>query len=67
MDFHLSPNQRELIDLARRLAVECFTPRASALDNNAEFPVEDYQDLKASGLLGPVSYTHLTLPTTPYV
>ena len=52
MDFHLSPNQRELIDLARRLAVECFTPRASALDNNAEFPVEDYQDLKASGLLG---------------
>ena len=50
MDFHLSPNQRALIDLARQLAVECFTPRASTLDAAAVFPFEDYQDLKASGL-----------------
>ena len=44
MNFHLSSNQRALIDLARQLAVECFAPRASTLDNDAVFPFEDYQD-----------------------
>jgi alkylation response protein AidB-like acyl-CoA dehydrogenase len=39
------------MDLARQLAVERFTPRAADLDRDAEFPTEDYQDLRNAGLL----------------
>ncbi len=40
------------MDLARQLAVERFALRAANLDRDAEFPREDYQDLRDAGLLG---------------
>ena len=51
MDLRPSPRQQESMDLARQLAVERFTPRATDLDRVAEFPTEDYQDLRNAGLL----------------
>ena len=51
MDLRPSPRQQESMDLARQLAVERFTPRAADLDRAAEFPTEDYQDLRNAGLL----------------
>ena len=51
MDLRPSPRQQESMDLARQLAVERFTPRAADLDRDAEFPTEDYQDLRNAGLL----------------
>src|SRR5262247_4779030 len=47
-----SPRQRELIALSRRLASECFAPRADRHDREASFPFDDYADLRAVGLLG---------------
>ena len=35
-----------------RLAAEKFAPRAAQYDREAKFPVENYKDLAASGLLG---------------
>lgn len=52
MDLQPSPRQRELIALARRLARECFAPRAARHDREASFPFDDYADLRAEGLLG---------------
>ena len=51
MDMRPSPRQQELIDLAYRLATECFAPRAASYDREASFPFEDYADLHAEGLL----------------
>ena len=51
MDMRLSPRQQELIDRAYKLAVERFAPRAAEHDRHASFPVDDYADLHASGLL----------------
>lgn len=51
MDVRPSPHQQGLIDLAYRLAVDRFAPRAADLDRNAAFPYEDYEDLRSSGLL----------------
>ena len=51
MDMRLTPFQQELVDRARRLATERFAPRAAALDREAAFPFEDYDDLKEEGLL----------------
>ncbi|MCE2690055.1 MAG: acyl-CoA dehydrogenase [Rubrivivax sp.] len=49
---HLTPQQRELIDLAATLGRERFAPRAAAIDRDAVFPFENYADLRAAGLLG---------------
>ena len=51
MDLRPSPRQQDLMDLAYKLAVERFAPRAADLDRDASFPVEDYRDLQSSGLL----------------
>ena len=51
MDLRPSPRQQELIDLARRLAVEDFAPRAAQYDREASFPFADYDTLHAAGLL----------------
>ena len=41
---------------------------ATVLDPTAEDrPAERERCLRPESLAGPVSYTHLTLPTTPYV
>src|SRR6266700_2292651 len=52
MNLKPSPHQQELIDGARRLALERFAPRADAHDRDATFPFDDYADLRAEGLLG---------------
>ena len=52
MDLRLSARQQELIDHARRLALERFAPRAAAHDRDASFPFDDYADLRAEGFLG---------------
>jgi alkylation response protein AidB-like acyl-CoA dehydrogenase len=52
MDAQPSPHQRDLIERARRLALERFAPRAAAHDRDASFPFDDYADLRAAGLLG---------------
>ena len=46
-----SLRQQELIDGARRLALERFAPRAGAHDREASFPFDDYADLRAEGWL----------------
>ncbi len=48
---HLTPQQRELIDLAATLGREKFAPRAERHDREASFPFENYDDLRSSGLL----------------
>lgn len=51
MDLCPSPRQQEIIDLARRLASEHFASRAERHDREASFPFDDYNDLRAAGLL----------------
>jgi alkylation response protein AidB-like acyl-CoA dehydrogenase len=51
MDLALTPQQRELTELAYRLATERFAPRAEKLDREASFPYEDFNDLREAGLL----------------
>jgi alkylation response protein AidB-like acyl-CoA dehydrogenase len=52
MQLEPSSRQRELIALARNLALERFAPRAHRHDREASFPFDDYADLRAEGLLG---------------
>lgn len=57
--FRLTPQEEELTALARRLGSERFAARAATIDREAQFPVENYVDLRAEGLLGicvPVEY-----------
>ena len=51
MDLRPSPRQQELVELARRLAVERFAPRAEKHDREASFPFDDYDDLREAGLI----------------
>lgn len=51
MDLRPSARQQDLLDLARQLATERFAPRAERYDREASFPFEDYDDLRAAGLL----------------
>ena len=51
MDLCPSPRQQELINLAYRLAINNFAPRAAQYDREASFPFADYDDLRAAGLL----------------
>ena len=52
MDVGPSARQQALIARARRLARECFAPRAAVHDREASFPFDDYADLRAEGFLG---------------
>ena len=47
----LSGHQRELIEIAESLG-PAFAERAARYDREASFPFENYDDLRASGLLG---------------
>jgi alkylation response protein AidB-like acyl-CoA dehydrogenase len=51
MNLEPSPAQKELIALARVLALERFAPRADRHDREASFPFDDYDDLRTAGLL----------------
>jgi alkylation response protein AidB-like acyl-CoA dehydrogenase len=48
----LTAQQRELIEIAATLGREKFAARAARYDREATFPFENYEDLRASGLLG---------------
>lgn len=50
--FKLTEKQRRLTDLARQLGQEKFAPRAAQYDREASFPVENYEDMYAAGLMG---------------
>ena len=52
MDMQPNARQRELIDRARELAMDCFAARAADLDRTAQFPFEDFDDLREAGFLG---------------
>ncbi|MGI9500574.1 MAG: acyl-CoA dehydrogenase family protein [Geminicoccaceae bacterium] len=47
----LDDKQTEIVTGARGLAADKFAPRAAALDREAAFPTENYQDLHDAGLL----------------
>ena len=51
MDMRPSAHQQELRDRAYELAAKRFAPRAAEYDREAAFPIEDYADLRTSGLL----------------
>jgi alkylation response protein AidB-like acyl-CoA dehydrogenase len=48
----LTARQRALIDLATRLGREKFASRAARWDREASFPFDNFDDLRAAGLLG---------------
>jgi alkylation response protein AidB-like acyl-CoA dehydrogenase len=48
----LDPEQRDLVELVAALSRERFAPRAARYDAESSFPVENYDDLRAAGLLG---------------
>ena len=68
MDLALTEEQRLIVDMVRRFVREEIVPLEAKLDPDAdELPLEEFNRLvemvKEMGLYGPVSYTHLTLPT----
>ncbi len=66
----LTAQQRELIDLAATLGRDKFAPRAATHDRDATFPFDNYQDLRAAGLLGicvPKAYGGLGADFATYV
>ncbi|MBK8742463.1 MAG: acyl-CoA/acyl-ACP dehydrogenase [Betaproteobacteria bacterium] len=50
--YPLTPLQRDLLGQVRALGRERFAPRAAQCDRDAAFPFENYDDLRAAGLLG---------------
>ncbi|MFT6583855.1 MAG: alkylation response protein AidB-like acyl-CoA dehydrogenase [Alphaproteobacteria bacterium] len=52
MDMQPTLRQHKFIDKARELAMDCFEPRAAEFDRKAQFPFEDYDDLRDAGFLG---------------
>jgi alkylation response protein AidB-like acyl-CoA dehydrogenase len=47
----LTPRQRELVERVAILGREKFAPRAAGHDRDASFPVDNFADLRAAGLL----------------
>ncbi|QRO01009.1 acyl-CoA/acyl-ACP dehydrogenase [Archangium violaceum] len=47
----VSPGEKELITVARRLAYENFGPRAERYDAENRFPTENFEDLQRHGLM----------------
>jgi acyl-CoA dehydrogenase len=52
MEFQLTPEQREIRDLARRFAEREIAPRAAEADRTKAFPVEVHRQAQELGLLG---------------
>ncbi|MBX2835407.1 MAG: acyl-CoA dehydrogenase family protein [Gammaproteobacteria bacterium] len=50
--WQLTDKQAQLSDLCQRLGKNRFAPRAARYDREAEFPTENFADLKNAGLLG---------------
>jgi alkylation response protein AidB-like acyl-CoA dehydrogenase len=65
----LTDAQRELLGRVETLARERFAPRAAGYDAEATFPVENFRDLHAAGLLGltvPRAYSGLGVDSLTY-
>lgn len=65
----LAPRQREVLETVAALSRNRFASRASRYDEESSFPVENYQDLRAAGLLGltvPAEYGGLDLDPLAY-
>ena len=52
MDFQLNEPQRILVELADRMGRELFAPKAARWDREHEYPHENVESLRRSGLLG---------------
>lgn len=52
MDFHFTPEQQALIDLARQVARQVVAPRAAEVDAKEEYPEDYFQAFRETGLLG---------------
>jgi alkylation response protein AidB-like acyl-CoA dehydrogenase len=50
--FRLTPQERELTAKARDFGARVLAPRAARWDREATFPVDNYRDMHAEGLLG---------------
>jgi len=50
--FDFTPEQQELIALARRIAREKIAPRAAEVDETGRYPEDYFEAFKAAGLLG---------------
>ena len=50
-DYPLTEKQKHLMAMAHDLGKNKFAPRAAQLDRDAQFPFENYKDMKAAGLL----------------
>ena len=50
-DYPLTEKQKRLMSLAHDLGKHNFAPRAAQLDRDAQFPFENYKDMKDAGLL----------------
>ena len=50
-DYPLTEKQKHLMALAHDLGQNKFAPRAAQLDRDAQFPFENYKDMKPAGLL----------------
>ena len=51
-DYPLTEKQQALMALARQLGRDKFAARAAQLDRDAQFPFENYDDMRQAGLLG---------------
>lgn len=51
---NLAPDHNRMVARISTLARERFAPRAADYDSATRFPREDFEDLRAAGLLGPV-------------
>ncbi len=49
--YPLTDRQRAILAIAKRLGEEKFAPRAAQYDRDASFPFENYDDMRAVGLL----------------
>jgi alkylation response protein AidB-like acyl-CoA dehydrogenase len=58
-DYPLTEKQKKLMALAHDLGKHKFAPRAAQLDRDAQFPFENYKDMKDSGLLACVCQKHM--------
>ena len=70
-DYPLTEKQKKLMAMAHDLGKHKFAPRAAQLDRDAQFPFENYKDMKDSGLLLCVSLKPMvvwvqTMPPTPW-
>ena len=52
MDFHLTPDQEAVRDLARQIAKGVCEPEAEIIDRERRFPIETFRKFAETGLYG---------------